>query len=359
MRLQQHISIFFIQLCLTVAVLVVAFSYTTANGAVVDVETFLKWAHKYNKEQYLNFEVSKGDNHQSEFAKRFNIFKSNLQYIQRHNANPDATYKMDLNESADLTWEEFEQKYNFKQVNAHAPQFCSATHGRSSPLKMKSQSYAPRSIDWREKGIVTPVKNQMNCGSCWSFSSTGAIEGYLAQKTGILVSLSEQQLVDCAWPENHGCSGGLPSSAFTFLAQNGGIQSEISYPYEGIDNKCRFNSNYVVTKLSGSVNITQGDEQEIERTVANLGVVSIAYQVVQDFRFYTSGVYSSTTCKSGPMDVNHAVLVVGYGEDPVGGPYWIVKNSWGVDFGLGGYFWMARGKNMCGVATCSSYPKLA
>jgi len=326
---------------LTSVVVLSSTTATTTTGVKSEnyyQEAFLQWAKKYNKTQYLSTDAN-----DSQFMARYNIFKSNLQYIESHNENPSSTYLMEPNFSADMTWEEFEDMYKLKAVNAHAPQYCSATNGRSSPLLKKVSSlHLPTSVDWRKKGIVTPVKNQRNCGSCWTFSSTGAIEGYYAQKTGNLVSLSEQQLVDCAGPENHGCAGGLPSSAFTFLSENGGIQSEISYPYEGIDNKCRFDEKYVVTKLAGSVNITQGDEQEIERTVATLGVVSIAYQVVQDFRFYKSGVYTSTKCKSGPMDVNHAVLVVGYDVDPQAGPYWIIKNSWGLNFGIQGYFWMAR-----------------
>ncbi|KAL0483306.1 cathepsin H [Acrasis kona] len=169
--------------------------------------------------------------------------------------------------------------------------------------------------------------------------------------------LSEQQLVDCAGAfDNHGCSGGLPSHAFEYIHYQGGLQNETTYPYEAKDGKCRFNEKNVVVRTKGSFNITRGDEEGMLHALAEVGPVSIAYQVASDFRFYKKGIYNSVVCKSGPLDVNHAVLAVGYDTAEDGTPYWIVKNSWGTSFGLGGYFHIVRGKNMCGLAVCSSYP---
>jgi cathepsin H len=301
-----------------IVVLIIVVAVAATQQEAYYQEAFQHWLAKYNR-PYV------AANNNNEFMKRYTIFKNNLQYIESHNRQSNTTYTMGLNFSADMEWEEFVEYYKMNQVNVHAAQYCSATQGRSSPLKSKISTQAPSSVDWRKSGVVTPVKNQRNCGSCWTFSTTGALEGYLAQKSGVLVSLSEQQLVDCAKYTNNGCSGGLPSSAYTWLANNGGIQPDISYPYEGIDNKCRFDQSQVIVNVKTSNNITEGDEAEMGRVVGNLGVVSIAYQVVQDFRFYTGGVYSSSSCKSGPMDVNHAVLIVGYGVDSNGVQYWIVK----------------------------------
>lgn len=216
----------------------------------------------------------------------------------------------------------------------------------------------PDEKDWRHDGAVSPVKNQGKCGSCWTFSSTGCLESHLKLKHGKMVLLSEQNLLDCAGAfDNHGCNGGLPSHAFEYVHYNGGIDTEESYPYEAKAGKCKFNEYHVGAQVESVVNITARDEAELKGAVGSAGPVSVAFQVVSDFRFYKSGVYESTECKSGEQDVNHAVLAVGYGTEE-GKKHWIVKNSWGDAWGMDGFFQIARDKNMCGVAVCASYPVL-
>lgn len=221
----------------------------------------------------------------------------------------------------------------------------------------------PAAKDWRDVGAVSPVKNQGKCGSCWTFSSTGCLESHRKLTLGgEMVLLSEQNLLDCAGAfDNHGCNGGLPSHAFEYVRYNGGIDTEASYPYEAKEGKCKFNAYHVGAQVAGVVNITARDERELQSAVGTVGPVSIAFQVVSDFRFYKDGVYASTECRDGEQDVNHAVLAVGYGSEATeaGGAsqaHWIVKNSWGAAWGMDGYFLMARGKNMCGLADCASYP---
>jgi len=218
---------------------------------------------------------------------------------------------------------------------------------------------ADPALDWRQKGVVSAVKNQGSCGSCWAFSTSGALESQDAIKTGTIKLVAEQQLVDCAKGpfKNQGCRGGLPSQAFQYVMWAGGIQGSASYPYTARDGTCKFDKTKVVVTIKDEVNITQGSETELLDAITKTPV-SVAYQVSSDFRNYRSGVYDSTQCKSGPMDVNHAVLAVGYNSTTGSGakPYYIVKNSWGTSFGIQGYFWMVRGKNMCGVATCAAYP---
>jgi len=210
---------------------------------------------------------------------------------------------------------------------------------------------------------VSPVKNQGHCGSCWTFSSTGALEAHYKKKTGRLVSLSEQQLLDCAGNyDNHGCNGGLPSHAFEYVKENGGIDSEAVYPYKAASpdgTRCKFHKLFAAVQVMDVVNITQFDEKQLERAVGTVGPVSVAFQVASDFRSYAGGVYTSTVCGNQPKDVNHAVLAVGYDTDAATKKkYWIIKNSWGSAWGLEGYFLMERGKNMCGVSDCASYPVL-
>jgi len=285
-----------------------------------------------------------------EYHNRRAIFYDNLAEINQINSE-GRSWTAGVNEYSDLTWEEFKGRFL-------APQKCSATKQGNHVM---SNTPAADAIDWRDKKVVTPVKNQGSCGSCWAFSSTGAIESHAAIKTGQLKTVAEQQLVDCAGGpfENMGCRGGLPSQAFQYVMWAGGIQDSASYPYTGRDGRCSFNKAKVIISLKNEVNITERNEKELFDAVGKAGPVSVAYQVSSDFRSYRSGVYDSRQCKSGPMDVNHAVLAVGYNSTAANVPYWIIKNSWGTSFGIQGYFWMVRDKNMCGVATCAAYPVVA
>jgi cathepsin H len=251
----------------------------------------------------------------------------------------------------------------FKAKVLMAPQDCSATENRRGYVGDDFDPL-PEFFDWRDAGIISEVKNQGHCGSCWTFSSTGALEGHSALHRGLWKRslLSEQQLLDCAQAfDNHGCNGGLPSHAFEYINYAGGLAKEFAYPYEAREAACRFdvktNKTAVGIRTMRSFNVTEGDEKSLMHFLVRRGPVSIAYQVVDDFRLYKSGVYTSNTCKQGPQDVNHAVLLVGYGNEN-GVPYWLVKNSWGESWGEEGYFKIERGKNMCGLATCASFPIL-
>lgn len=280
----------------------------------------------------------------------FSYFHQNLLAIIQHNREGHS-WTMALNRFADLSFQDFLSVHTLQE-----PQDCSATVGN---YQFRNASI-PDSIDWRAKGFVSPVKNQGQCGSCWTFSTTGTLESHWKIFVGgDFLDLAKQQLVDCAGEfDNHGCQGGLPSHAFEYIKYAGGIQQEKDYPYKAQNGKCKFNKDKVVAKVpGGSVNITAGNENELDEALATAGPVAIAFQVSGDFRFYKSGVFSSKQCKNGPMDVNHAVVAVGYGVEK-GKKFYLVKNSWGAGWGMEGYFKIERGVNMCGVAQCNSYPKL-
>jgi len=198
------------------------------------------------------------------------------------------------------------------------------------------------------------VKNQQQCGSCWSFSTTGSVEGAWALAGNPLVSLSEQQLVDCSTAQgNQGCNGGLMDQAFQFIISNGGICSEASYPYTATGpNTCQTTCENVA-HISSYADVATGDENQLKAAVA-VQPVSVAIEADQQvFQLYSSGVLTDSGCGT---QLDHGVLVVGYGTDASAGPYWKVKNSWGASWGENGYIRIARGTNECGVATEPSYP---
>ncbi|KAM3625078.1 uncharacterized protein V6R79_006534 [Siganus canaliculatus] len=298
---------------------------------------FKQWMSKHNK-------VYQAD----EFYQRLHIFTENKRTIDRHNAG-NHSFTMDLNQFSDLTFGEFRKLFLLTE-----PQNCSATKGSH----VSTTGPYPDSVDWRIKGnFVTPVKNQGHCGSCWTFSTTGCLESVTAIATGKLIPLSEQQLIDCAADfNNHGCMGGLPSQAFEYIKYNNGLMTEEDYPYKGHDDSCNFEPALAAAFVLDVVNITIYDEKAMVDAVARLNPVSFAFEVTNDFMHYKDGVYTSTQCKNTADEVNHAVLAVGYGAEENGTPYWIVKNSWGTAWGIDGYFLIERGKNMCGLAACSSYP---
>ncbi|KAI6682050.1 hypothetical protein NL676_035931 [Syzygium grande] len=301
--------------------------------------SFVQFAQGYGK----RYETAE------EIKLRFENFRANLRLIRSTN-NKGLPYTLAVNQYADWSWEEFTMH------RLGATQNCSAT---TKGNHMLTDDVLPKTKDWREEGIVSPIKDQGGCGSCWSFSATGALEAAYHQAFGKGISLSEQQLVDCAGAfNNFGCGGGLPSQAFEYIKYNGGLDTEEAYPYTAKEEPCKFSAGSVGVQVLDSVNITLGAEDELKHAVAMVRPVSVAFQVVRDFSAYKSGVYTSDTCGSTSMDVNHAVLAVGYGVEN-GVPYWLIKNSWGADWGDHGYFKMEMGKNMCGVATCASYPVVA
>ncbi|XP_032439306.1 pro-cathepsin H [Xiphophorus hellerii] len=297
---------------------------------------FKSWMAQYNKA--YDFE---------EYYQRLQIFTENKRRIDKHNEG-NHSFTMGLNQFSDMTFKEFRKSFLLSE-----PQNCSATKGNY----FSSNGPHPDSIDWRKKGdYITPVKNQGSCGSCWTFSTTGCLESVTAISTGKLLPLSEQQLVDCAQDfNNHGCKGGLPSQAFEYIMYNKGLMTEKDYPYTSVEGVCYYKPSMAAAFVKEVRNITAYDEMGMVDAVGTLNPVSFAFEVTSDFMHYHQGVYTSTTCHNTTDKVNHAVLAVGYGQEN-GTPYWIVKNSWGPYWGIDGYFLIERGKNMCGLAGCSSFP---
>jgi len=281
-----------------------------------------------------------------EFFARFNTFKTNVEIIREHNISGVHNYTMAMNEFGDLTWAEFRAtRLGFKHVDNSLLRAKNAKHIHSSkPIAS--------SFDWRSSNVVTDVKNQGQCGSCWSFSATGSMEGAHAQATKTLVSLSEQQLVDCSTAQgNQGCQGGLMDQAFQYVITNKGITGEASYPYTATGPNTCNTAVSSVTTISSFSDVPAGDETQLLAYLQK-NPVSIAIEADQSgFQFYASGVFDGT-CGTA---LDHGVLLVGYGTD-AGKDYWIVKNSWGATWGEQGYIRLIRGKNQCGLSNAASIP---
>ncbi|CAN1123320.1 Senescence-specific cysteine protease SAG39 [Linum perenne] len=281
---------------------------------------------------------------------RYKIFKVNLQLIDSFNAAPNNSYTLGLNQFADLTDHEF--KATKTGFMAHAS---SSQHGH---FRYANVSDVPTTIDWRKNGAVTPIKDQGKCGCCWAFSTVASVEGINQLSTGKLVSLSEQELVDCdTQGNNQGCNGGLMDDAFKFIVQNKGLTTESNYPYKETDGSCDASkaSNHAA-QIKGFEDVPPNDEGALVKAVANQPI-SVAIEASDSsFRFYESGVFSGE-CGTG---LDHGVTVVGYGEDEDGKKYWIVKNSWGEEWGEEGYVRMERDvdakEGLCGIAMKASYP---
>jgi len=270
---------------------------------------------------------------------RMNIWNKNVKMVAKHNSEKHS-YTMAINRFSDWTEEEFN---NFLGYQARAER---------STGKTFENVKTPETVDFRDEGKVTPPKDQGQCGSCWAFSATGALEGLWAKEMGELVSMSEQQLMDCG---QGGCNGGHMINGWNHVAQAGGIQSEETYPYKHKDGHCQEDNSMFVAHCGGYEEVSP-NESAMESALVEIGYpISIGVHAGSSFQHYHSGVYDDTHCKNGQL--NHAILVVGY--DKSGSePYWIVKNSWGGSWGDHGYINMKMGVNTCGMKADPCYPTM-
>ena len=333
----------------------------TLRGSADEEDVFLSTrALEFPNEwsQFSQFQLKFNKRYESiqEVETRFDIFRDNLRFIVTHNMDSNRTFSMGVNQFTDLTSIEFKEKYitGLQGGNPYGAYGCKSFSSNSAN--------APDSIDWREKGAVTSVKDQGQCGSCWAFSSTGAISSAWAIEKGQLIDLSEQELVDCATGKgyyNMGCNGGQMDSAFKYVINEGQCSSS-SYPYTsgttmkaGTCQKCS-----PVVHISSCSDVKANDQISLKGAVA-MQPVSIAIEAdSRYFQSYSSGVLTDATKCSTNLD--HGVLTVGYNEEN-GIKYWLVKNSWGTSWGSDGYVKIARSDStndpgVCGIAMMASFP---
>uniref|UniRef100_A0A0E0PZJ6 Uncharacterized protein n=1 Tax=Oryza rufipogon TaxID=4529 RepID=A0A0E0PZJ6_ORYRU len=310
------------------------------------------------RERYEKWAADHGRTYKDslEKARRFEVFRTNALFIDSFNAaGGKKSPRLTTNKFADLTNEEFAEYYG-RPFSTPVIGGSGFMYGNVRP------SDVPANINWRDRGAVTQVKNQKDCASCWAFSAVAAVEGIHQIRSHNLVALSTQQLLDCSTGRNnHGCNRGDMDEAFRYITSNGGIAAESDYPYEDRAlGTCRASGKPVAASIRGFQYVPPNNETALLLAVAHQPVSVALDGVGKVSQFFSSGVFGAMQNETCTTDLNHAMTAVGYGTDEHGTKYWLMKNSWGTDWGEGGYMKIARdvasNTGLCGLAMQPSYP---
>lgn len=318
--------------------------------------TSLALQQEFVKDEWELFKAKHEKSYKSgeEEYRRKLIFEKNLELIIEHNkkyADGNISYKLAMNRFGDMLPSELTPAAlvpSGERTNLEA---------HSSPAVSLNITDLPEELDWRKKGAVTPVPDQGSCLSSYAFSAIGALESQQFLKTGKLVPLSAQNVVDCGGMfHNRNCDGGFMDSTYGYIKVNGGIDSEESYPYVGVKSDCAFDQTEVAATVSSYVDIRSAIELTLKTELATVGpVCAFIDNRLSSFILYSEGVYHDPKCAKDTM--RHAVLIVGYGATEKGEKYWIVRNSWGTYWGQDGYILIRRdSSNECGIGSFITYP---
>lgn len=313
------------------------------DDEVVDAdEEWSQFKSIYNKEYLSPF-----DN-----MERYDVWLRNKAKILLHNKEFDEgkqTYKKAVNEFTDISLNDLlDQSYFGLRIPANFVN----RDDQTPVLRRHLLSKLPVTVDWRSLGLVSPVKRQGACGASWAFSTIGAAEAHISKKLNVKLNpLSVQNMIDCSI-NNYGCDGGWITTAFDYMKD--GLALETENPFRGKEKECE-KKKFIKETVKSYSQVKRRDEYDLARTVGLLGPVAVALHVNDNFLSYESGVFEDQSCLD--KDVNHAVLVVGYGTDPTLGDYWIAKNSWGPSWGENGFVKIARNRNhSCNLAAYAYYP---
>ncbi|XP_065370752.1 procathepsin L [Calliphora vicina] len=317
----------------------ISFSYVEKDGRIIEYDNF---------DEYKNL-VNKSYVHTYDELRSRSAFEENSAAVRQHNElfnSGKSSFRLRTNIMADMSNDSYLKAFlrllRSKRVEAldHDSELV------GSPLMQET----PESIDWREKGFVTSPDNQKTCGSCYAFSIAESIEGQVFKRTGRILSLSPQQIVDCSTSHgNQGCTGGSLRNTLKYLQDTGGLMRSKDYKYVSKKGKCQFVAELAVVNVTSWAILPAKDEKSIEAAVAHIGPVAVSINATpKTFQLYSDGVYDDDSCAS--TSVNHAMMVIGYTKD-----YWILKNWWGELWGEEGYMRIAKGKNLCGIANYAAY----
>ncbi len=298
-------------------------------------EEYQRFLKRYNK-TYSNL---------GEMERRYNVFSANFNHTKKNST-------FGVTKFSDMTQEEFKKKYlKFNTTNLAALNSTKKWYNetqiaeRKKGLRFLQEEGVPATWDWRDQGVVNEIQNQGSCGGCWAFATIANLEGVYAKKNGYLPKYSEQQLIDCD-PYNTGCDGGIMGSAYDYL-KTSGIQSEVSYPYIEATNFCSYDPSQANAIVADYISAGTTDEEYIKEMLYTNGPLAITINA-NTLQYYTGGVLSISYDEC-PYAPSHGVNLVGYGTDEYGVDFWIVRNTWGPDWGENGYFRLARGYGLCGV----------
>jgi len=316
-------------LCITLCLFALSFALNFEKlGSSKHNTEFFKFIRTFNKTYP-----------RQEFVNRFSIFQQNLKFAAQHQAaNPQAQFG--VTQFMDLTPEEFGQQYlNFRpKANAVRPPF-------KTEFKQTVNAPDPTNYDWSQAGVITPVYNQGQCGSCWAFSATETIESYWALAGNQLTQLSMEQIVDCDTTDS-GCNGGEPTTAYQYVESAGGLDSYSSYPYTaggGQSGTCQFSSSNVVATISGYTPINGETGMYQQLSSGSGGPISVCVDA-SSWQYYQGGIL--TSCGN---QVDHCVQTTGYYNYGASNQYWNVRNSWATSWGINGYIWIAIGQDLCSI----------
>ncbi|KAK2151582.1 hypothetical protein LSH36_358g01013 [Paralvinella palmiformis] len=312
--------------------------YIDHDESQIDAK-FEKFKKKHDK-KYKN---------QVEHERRKHYFRQNVRFIHSKN-RAGLSYKLRVNHLADMTEKEL------AVMRGYRPSLRKDSGAIPFDKMAISITKVPAYVDWRLYGAVTPVKDQAVCGSCWSFGTTGTVEGAYFLKTGQLVSLSEQELMDCTWDEgNNACDGGEDFRAYQWIMKNG-LSTEDDYgPYLSQDGYCHFKNVTSKVHVESYITVTANSSQALKLALTNYGPISVSIDAShKSLRFYANGIYFEPKCGNKPDQLDHAVLAVGFGVLN-GQSYWLIKNSWSTYWGNDGYMLISQADNNCGVATSPTF----